>query len=455
MSIADEISRLTAAKADLKTAIEGKGVTVPEGTTLDGYAALVESISGGGSGGGGSATGDYRVRFLDYEGTVLLDTWVDSGGSVTPPADPSHEGLVFQGWNYDNTAFSNITRDMDIGAMYITDDGKTRLKIKVWDTLRASVPLYFSQTVANGVTIDWGDASATETVSGTGNLNITHTYSAAGEYTITLTVAQGCTLGLGNGANRTTVIGGSQRGYANLLQAVQIGSGVTGIGNYTFSKCSSLASVSIPDGVTSIGAQAFEYCAHLTNLVIPSGVAGIGIYVLSYCYSLASVSLPSSMTNFEDGVFSCCSSLTSVSIPDGVTSIGDYAFYGCYCFKSINIPSSVTSIGNYAFEYCSFILSINIPEDVTSIGINTFYNCSSLASVSIPDGVTSIGAQAFAYCSFVKEYHLLPTTPPTLANTNAFTNIASDCVIYVPAASLSAYQTAANWSTYASKMQGE
>jgi hypothetical protein len=49
----------------------------------------------------------------------------------------------------------------------------------------------------------------------------------------------------------------------------------------------------------------------------------------------------------------------------------------------------------------------------------------------------------------------LPTTPPTLANTNAFTNILSDCKIYVPAASLTAYQEATNWSTYASYMVGE
>lgn len=49
MSIASEITRLQAAKADLKTAIEGKGVTVPSSTKLDGYADLVDSISGGGS----------------------------------------------------------------------------------------------------------------------------------------------------------------------------------------------------------------------------------------------------------------------------------------------------------------------------------------------------------------------------------------------------------------------
>lgn len=51
MSIASEISRLQTAKADLKTAIEGKGVTVPSSTKLDGYADLVDSIETGGGGG--------------------------------------------------------------------------------------------------------------------------------------------------------------------------------------------------------------------------------------------------------------------------------------------------------------------------------------------------------------------------------------------------------------------
>lgn len=51
MSIASEIARLQTAKSDLKTAIENKGVTVPSATKLDGYASLVDQISGGSSGG--------------------------------------------------------------------------------------------------------------------------------------------------------------------------------------------------------------------------------------------------------------------------------------------------------------------------------------------------------------------------------------------------------------------
>ena len=50
MSVQSEITRLTNAKTAIATAIEGKGVTVPDGTLLDGMAPLIESIEAGGGG---------------------------------------------------------------------------------------------------------------------------------------------------------------------------------------------------------------------------------------------------------------------------------------------------------------------------------------------------------------------------------------------------------------------
>ena len=47
MSIVTEISRIKSAKSAIAAAIAGKGVTVPDGTLLDGMAALIESIEGG------------------------------------------------------------------------------------------------------------------------------------------------------------------------------------------------------------------------------------------------------------------------------------------------------------------------------------------------------------------------------------------------------------------------
>lgn len=47
MSIINDLSRISNAKSDLANAISGKGVAIPEGTKLDGYAELVNGISGG------------------------------------------------------------------------------------------------------------------------------------------------------------------------------------------------------------------------------------------------------------------------------------------------------------------------------------------------------------------------------------------------------------------------
>lgn len=75
MSIANEISRLQTAKADLKTAIEGKGVTVAANATLDAYADLVDAIETGG--GGGSEYEDFsggNITSITSHGTEYILT---------------------------------------------------------------------------------------------------------------------------------------------------------------------------------------------------------------------------------------------------------------------------------------------------------------------------------------------------------------------------------------------
>lgn len=49
MSIQSEITRLESAKSAIAAAIAGKGVAVPDGTLLDGMAALIEAIQAGGT----------------------------------------------------------------------------------------------------------------------------------------------------------------------------------------------------------------------------------------------------------------------------------------------------------------------------------------------------------------------------------------------------------------------
>lgn len=113
-TIADELTRIQKAKADIKTAIENKGVTVGN-TKLDGYANLINQIqTGGGSTGGGTereiilSVGDsFDFNFKIKSKDLYQNSTFYFNGKVDDPANPG-EGftvtfnIVFQ-W-YDWTA---------------------------------------------------------------------------------------------------------------------------------------------------------------------------------------------------------------------------------------------------------------------------------------------------------------------------------------------------------------
>ena len=190
------------------------------------------------------------------------------------------------------------------------------------------------------------------------------------------------------------------------VKKVVIEEGVTNIGNWAFSECSSLTSITIPDSVTNIGAAAFDSCGSLTSITIPGSVTSIGTVAFYNCSGLTSITIPDSVTNIGAAAFDSCGSLTSIVIPNSVTSIESYAFSACSSLTSITIPDSVTSIGNNAFDSCSSLTSITIPDGVTSIESYAFCNCSNLTSITIPDSVTNIGAAAFDSCTSLKTISL-------------------------------------------------
>lgn len=392
----------------IKQAIIKKGGEVGDLTT---YANAITNLSSEGSDVNPIAKKN-DVTFYDYDGTILHSFSKDEFLALNElPSLPTQQGLTCQGWNYDITkakAYVEEYSKLDIGATYITDDGNTRLYIKITAERRMTVPLIFSQTKANGVTINWGDGSTTQTLSGTGNKSTSHTYASIGDYCITLTVASDCTLGLGNNSSSYCVMGSTSnngRVYCNMLQKVEIGARVTSIGNY-----------------------ALQYCHSLSLIVIPNSVTSIGNYVFQQCYFLSSVIIPNSVTSLGSYVFNSCSVLTSIVIPNSITSIGSTMFSGCYVLSSAVIPSSARSIGASAFSNCYTMISAVIPNTVTQIDANAFNNCYSMT-----------------FCDFSTH-----TVIPTLANTNAFTNIPSDCKIIVPDALYDTWIAATNWSTYAS-----
>ena len=144
--------------------------------------------------------------------------------------------------------------------------------------------------------------------------------------------------------------------------------------------------------------------------------------------------------------------MTEAYIGDCVTSIGNSAFSHYSGLTSCTIGSGITSISNSAFYECSALISINLPNSVSYIGNTAFAFCSGLTSCTIGSGITSIGMYAFNHCSSLTSVTVNSLTPPTLSEYYVFDGT-NNCPIYVPSQSVSAYKSATNWSTYASRIQ--
>ena len=381
--------------------------------SADGYSSVTVNVSGGST---PTADPSLPIKFIDYDGTILYSYSVSDFNALNAmPSNPTHAGLTSQGWNYtlaEAKAEASSVGACIIGQMYITQSGDTEIDV-VFDKGRFSPILCMA--VNGTVVVDWGDNSATSTVTGTSLdslLETQHTFPGAGDYTIKIHVTSGgftFSNSTNSGILRRNTTSTNNRVYLQCIKAVRLGSGITTIGSYAF-YYSGVRYVTIPNTITAFGTYAFEYANNLRTVIIPKN---------------------NSLTEIKTYDFAYCSSLQMVSIPTNITSIGTYAFYSSASFNTIVLPSSITTIGN-----------------------NMLQACYCIASAIIPPNVTSIGNASFRYLYGAGEYHVLPKSPPT-AGTDLFTGIVSDCIIYVPRGYLATYQAAQNWSDFASYMREE
>ena len=313
------------------------------------FPAEIESIEVG----GGEVVEVERkdVNFYDYEGTLLFSYTLAEVQALTElPTPKGHEGLVFQGWNWDYEDVIALDYPMDIGAMYITDDGKTRLYINVRTKVAMDVPLYFSQSIDRGVTIDWGDGSPTETIEGTGSLSATHHYNDVGKYCISLDVAEDCSLILGGSQSNESVLGLVQNNnpltYATYLDKVELGQRVS-FATYAF-KYSPLRTISFTKDI-QFTSGAFHSVLSLEALVIPqSSVSnGNGANQAANAYFLKCVLLPK-ITNSSGAIVNNCRNLKYIRLAESIKILPVNSLRGCYSISEILMPSSLTTLGGYA-----------------------------------------------------------------------------------------------------------
>ena len=214
---------------------------------------------------------------------------------------------------------------------------------------------------------------------------------------------------------------------------------------------SAITTINIPSSVKTIGNWAFQD-AKLTEVVIPSSVTSIGKWAFG-CENnnptLQSVIIEANITEIPECCFYLQTKLTSLSLPEGITAIGDDAFCGCK-ISSLTLPSSLKTIGARAFSN-NGITQLTIPNKVESIG-NAAFAHNLINNIDFPATLVSLHATAFKWESMnevICRALSVPQTPQTDEFNNSwrpFYQIYKNCVLKVPAESLTNYQQA--WGGY-------
>lgn len=358
------------------------------------FAEEIRSIEGGGE---VVEVERKDVNFYDYEGTLLFSYTLAEAQALTElPTPKGHEGLVFDGWNWDYEDVIALDYPMDIGAMYNTDDGAMRLYLNFIGEKDRSVNLQM-KIYSGSITIDWGDGSS-ETVTQSSPTIIPHTYAEDGKYVISINSYYG-TIGfiedlffldnrLGNSPARKAFYG------------MALGN-VNGFSNGAFAQSTNLQFLIFSNTKTYFNSKCFSGCPTLKWVNIPKESTLNDIFTLS---GLGGISLPKDLK--YSASFANCTNLKRVCIPDGVTALSAGSFQNCVNLRRFNAPSTLNSILSTVFSYCNICYEYN-----------------------------------FTRCVQI----------PTLANTAVFSSWVAFKIV-VPDALYDEWIAATNWATYADRI---
>ena len=365
-----------------------------------------------------------NVNFCDFKGNLAHSYTAAEAEALTElPEAPTIEGFTFQKWNWSLasiktwlTKHENDDCDLNVGGLYVTTDGHTRIYMHLREAELTNLEMPFCiQQMAGTVVIDWGDGSTPETITAAGVYSHTwqvNQYPANVVIDIEYIPSGSTKLVLGRAVgNRPYGLFNNETYYAGCVEKVEFGNNIDFL---TYS-------------------STFRNCTHLREINLPDGIMNIG-----------------------NSTFISCTNLALIVLPDGITSIGDYTFFGCTNLALTVLPDGVTSIGSSAFYGCANLALTVLPDGITSIGDSAFQNCTNLALTVLPDGITSIGTNAFNGCTSLYIIDLTaftnPQSIPTLANTNALQGIPAKAQFQVSSQEMyGAFTAATNWSIYARK----
>lgn len=454
---------------------------------------------------GKGANPNKPIRFYDPYGNLVYSYTVGEFSELAElPPLPEIKGLTGQGWNWSLEKILEVGDEIEIGSLYITDDGSTRIYVElIEETLNPKIG--FRQMTANSVAVDWGDGSPLETSDIAGEdtmVSIEHQYSKPDSYTIRLIPEDDAEFTFLGDSYSTRILhkdvnyNHANRAYGNTIRKIELGKGITeftgrcfysysiesvtiseaitsfstafqgcygikvitfprgvsSLTSYAVRECRGLEKLLFSDNMVSLSGTSLADCSNLRNVIIPSSVQLTYTDIFADCIGLNRIVLAEKISKIPTDMFDGCYLLKDVVMKGEITSIGSGAFKNCRSLEEIELSDNLTEIGSSAFYCCYSLKRIRLPESIKSIASTVFYSCYALQEIVIPENVTEIKGSAFSSCCAMEHYYMMSAVPPALENVSAFSGIPETCKIHVPKGCLEVYQTAENWSTYADYM---
>lgn len=274
--------------------------------------------------------------------------------------------------------------------------------------------------------------------------------------------------------------------HCHQLRSIVLPETVLEICDNAFTYASALEAIHIPALVETIGEAVFAGATSIqqltldpdnTHFVLQDEVLyqGIPAETLIYCppYKLGTIMLPTTVSAVTGNAFYLCEKVTSVMLNQGLESLGDGVFQGCSGLTTLTIPSSVTSIGQGCF-YCPNVKAVYVAEDnevyqstdgvlyrkdgseliyyppakegvsysvLDGTELVSSYSCyeNHLEQVTLPASTKELGTYALGASAQLQVVQCLALDPPIL-NANAFKDLNTGAMLYVPAEAIEAYR---------------
>ena len=277
------------------------------------------------------------------------------------------------------------------------------------------------------------------------------------------------------------------------LTSISFPASVNILGQYVVNQCNNLSTITInSESLEKVGYMAFAETG-VTEVIFPATVNKIENAAVRDCDALMHCVLPTNLTEMPLQMFSLCDNIEEVELPESYTVLTSECFYGCVNLKTINLENitrfdhacmyecaaltgdvvfneNTTLIGDFAFRGAG-LHGIKVGPNVETIDNYAFWACHNLKNVELSEGIQAIGMGAFGDSRFnsicfpstvvdVEGYVVLQNpnlvalgckavNVPDMVNKLDLVSDYTATTLYVPEASIEAYQAADIWKNFA------